>query len=545
MRFFSFSVVGFLFLWPCAGPSWADRVAQAPVTAVTVYPDRAVVTRAATVELSAGLNTVTLPGLPRGLVDDSVQVSAQSAGGLTLLDARVAERHGEAADPERLKPLLEKQEALQEKIDQARIELDLLRQQQGFLAKVEEGVTKGSSDGELPAPEHWRGMMAFFRDSLGELLPSIHEVETRMKKLSEEHAAVKLEIEQTRRGGASRTKEAVIRLEAGAAMEEARLTLVYMVMNAGWSPVYNVRVNSADKGIRLDYEAAIRQRTGEDWENVRLTLSTARPALGGNPPGLGAWIVDVARPPPEPARERSVAPLMRSIAPASAEMVADAGFADAAVEEGLTAVNLRVPVKVSVPADGQPHRMGIATVAMEGDFFYAIVPKLSPHAFLQARVTHAGEAPILPGRATVFLDGNMTGHSHLPRVEPEGNFDLSLGVDEAILVERKLLRRFVDQRGILSRTTRTRFEFLTTVTNRRSTEERFVIRDHVPVSRNERIKVNLEEISGGVADGENPGHYKWEKTLSPGAKLEIPLVFTVEHPDDMSISGLGEVEGRE
>jgi len=208
------------------------------------------------------------------------------------------------------------------------------------------------------------------------------------------------------------------------------------------------------------------------------------------------------------------------------------------VEASLTAVNLRIPVPATIPADNQPHRVGITSTTLDGEFFYTIVPNVSPHAYLQAQVVHTGSAPILAGRTSIFLDGNLVGHSHLPQTEPNEAFDLPLGVDEAILVERKIVRRFVEQRGLLSKSTRTRLEFATTVTNRRATSEKLVIKDHVPVSQDDRIKVELVQLSGGIADPDQPGAYEWTRTLGPGAKLEIPLILWVEHPEDLDVIGL-------
>ncbi len=511
---------------------------DAPVSNVTVYPDRAVVTRSGTVELPAGVSEIRFPNLPDGLLDESLQISGGSPGALEILDVRVARSYREVTEPVRLQPLLEERDRLEKEIAEIDLDLELLQQQRAFLTKAEDSVTSPRGEGELPPPGQWRELMSFFHESLSELLHQMHAQASVREKLNGLLEALNAEIAQTRPGEPGRVKETIVRVQADNPTAEAAFSLSYVVRNAGWNPAYNVRVDSPERTIRLDYEALVRQRTGEDWEGIQLALSTARPALGASPPELQQWVIDVHRPSQRPAATAVPARDLAYRFESGSVPEEVARFRSADVEAGLTAVLLRVPGEVSIPADGQPHRTGIQSLDLDGDFRYTIVPKLSNHAYLQARVTHSGTAPVLPGRANIFLGGNLAGHVSLPRVDPGEEFELPLGVDEAIGVERNLLRRFVERRGILSRTTRTRFEFETEITNQRATAAKVEIEDHVPVSRHERIEVNLIELSGGVADESRPGVHTWKKTLEPGETVKIPLVFSVEHPEDMDVTGL-------
>lgn len=514
---------------------------DAPIADVTVYPDRAVVTRAASTDLSSGINEVTIPGLTANLVDDSLQVMVRGDGKLTLLDVRSATGFSAPAGIERLQPLLDRETELEAEIEKTNQRLAVFQQQREFLAGIEKAATAPRTEGDLPNLQEWADLMTFFEERLTDLLPRIHEADMEKVELEEELKAVQRQIAQTR--GAERTsvKNAVVRISADEPVRNVEISISYVVMNAGWQPNYNLRVASADRSIRLDYQAMVRQQTGEDWSDVALTLSTARPSLGGTPPELGLWRVEEVRPvpPPVPLLQSRAKEAMPADALAFGRVTSEAAdMAKVAVEESLTAVNLRVPSRVVIPADGQPHRVGISGTELVGEFYYTAVPKLSPHAFLQSRVTYEGEAPLLPGNASILMDGNLIGQSRIERVDPREEFDVSLGVDEAIQIERKLLRRLVEPRGLINKSVRTRFEFLTTVTNNRPTAERIVIRDHLPVSQHERIEVKAVELSGGKPEEGKPGHYRWELDLAPREKVELPLTFTIEHPEEMEVSGL-------
>ncbi len=96
----------------------------------------------------------------------------------------------------------------------------------------------------------------------------------------------------------------------------------------------------------------------------------------------------------------------------------------------------------------------------------------------------------------------------------------------------------MEERGIINKTTRTRFEFLTKIVNRRSTAETIVIKDQVPVSQHEEITVHLIELSGGQPEENEPGIYRWTIALAPNEEIHLPLTFAVDHPVGLNITGL-------
>ena len=62
--------------------------------------------------------------------------------------------------------------------------------------------------------------------------------------------------------------------------------LSYKVGNCGWTPQYTVRGRTAQKTFELRYSALVRQMSGEDWKDVKLTLSTASPSIAATRPML-------------------------------------------------------------------------------------------------------------------------------------------------------------------------------------------------------------------------------------------------------------------
>jgi hypothetical protein len=75
------------------------------------------------------------------------------------------------------------------------------------------------------------------------------------------------------------------------------------------------------------------------------------------------------------------------------------------------------------------------------------------------------------------------------------------------------------------------------ITNLREQEAELSLTEQLPVSRNEKIKVRLTSSNPQIQMGEM-GMLEWAFTLPPLSKQELFYQFTVEHPPELSVSGL-------
>ena len=307
----------------------------------------------------------------------------------------------------------------------------------------------------------------------------------------------------------------------------------------------------------------MRNSTGEDWSDIALTLSTARPSLGGGAPELSPWIVDVTRPimmkvtamPAAEARmERAgkgtqafnqLADAASAIRELDEEK--DAGFLAATVEAGATSATFKIPVAVTVPANNTMQKVSIASAKLAANLQYQATPKLLEAAFLSAYAVNNTDYPFLAGPMNTFLDETFVAASRLKTVMPGEKFELALGADEGIAIKRKLVNRFSEDTGLTSKGRRVTYEYLLTITNNKKTAERVVFKEPVPVSRNEKIEVNLlTPAEGDVGTAEKPkqvireadGKLVWRFDLKPGEKREVPLKFSIGYPGDLNVTGV-------
>ena len=132
-----------------------------------------------------------------------------------------------------------------------------------------------------------------------------------------------------------------------------------------------------------------------------------------------------------------------------------------------TSVQFAIPRKMDVPADNAFHRMTILAKNLPAEFSYSATPRLSPFAFLSAKIKNTTEAQWLPGKVSVFVDGDFIGTSHIEPIAKNEEMTLDLGIDEGIKIEREILARLADETLILGKHKRS-FKDKITVENHKS-----------------------------------------------------------------------------
>ncbi len=541
-----------------AAPSLAAPLpAQSSIHAVTVYTDRAIVTRTAPLDLAAtGTVEVTFDKLPANLLDQSLQVSGRGAAQVTILDVTARAAYVDFTPNERVKAIEDEVRTLgkQRRVldDRAKV----LKLQEGSLAKLESAATAAPSKDSAPrlTIEESAKLLAFLEEQRGKLTAERQTLDTQLEDLAAKVEAAQRKLNELRGAGGRSFKTVTVRLDAATA-GKLDLALSYTVPGASWTPSYDARVNSNEKTVALAYYGLVRQNTGEDWKDVALTLSTARPSMGGAAPEVRPWTVDVWVPRPEPlattfgsgGREMRMKTVSAPAAAGAVMMQAmatdavaekDATFATASVDQTATSASFKIAALSSVPSDNSPQKIPVTTAALAANPDYLTTPKLQPAAFLTAKVANTSEFPLLGGAMAVFLDGTFVATSALRTVMPEEKFELALGVDEGISVKHKRVKRFAEDTGLTNSGKRVTYEYLLTLQNNKKAAVRVVVADQIPVSRNEKIVVKQLAPDAKEFKPTAEGALKWTLDLKPGEKRELTVKFSLDHPNDVQVTGL-------
>ena len=505
---------------------------EAPIVAVTVFRDGARVQRGGTVSIEPGRQTVLIGGLPASVDPASVRVSARGPG-LALLNVEVHRRY-------RTDPLREEVARLRAEVDRCRdavqalddedtavqARLDFLGHLSGAAATALARAVGFGRSGHDDLTRMSGHLSADTADALGRR----REIGARRRTARRELEAAEQRLDQAekRAGHAVGFAEVSAILEASAATS-AEVTLSYHVPGASWRPLYDLTLDGEQ--LAVSYLAEVTQQTGEDWPAVELVLSTVR--RGQGLPELDPWYIGRAQPVPVPRAPRAMA---------AAATVSFAGADEAAPltaepGESGTGVVYRVQRPLAVPADGGPHKTAVARFELDAALDHLAVPVLAPEAYLRATVTNTSALLLLPGPARVFHGSQFVGETSLETVAAGEEFELQLGVDDQIRVERRLRRRGTSK-AVIGGTRTIDVAYEITVENHRPARTRVSVHDRVPVSTDGDIKVRLREASPAPAEQTDLGELTWELPLEGGQAATIRHRFTVEHPAQVTVTGL-------
>jgi uncharacterized protein (TIGR02231 family) len=533
------------------------------ITAVAVYPDRAVLTRLGRVELPAGDSELILDGLPAALVDESLQVSGRGTAAATILDVNLRRTFLETSPDPRLRALEEELANLQREDEALVARLKQLDEQRSLLQRIEAALTATptkDSPTARPSLDEWQRLLAFQAENLTRLAGDQQSLQLQRSALAAKIAAVEAQLNEIRGRSPQRRsqKAATLRVSASHA-GTLELSVSYTTPGASWSAAYDARLRAETRAIDVTYYGVIRNGTGEDWNGVALTLSTARPGLGGGAPTLSPWVVEPVRPMPTAylaqgvassefkTARRAAGPTEALTLAGSAAAESDATVAEATVQTGLSSATFRIEAPLSLPSDRSAQKVVITTLNCPAELRYETAPKLIEAAYLSASSTNRSDFPWLAGPVNAFLGDTFIATSALRAVMPGETLALSLGVDDSIAVKRRIVKRFTEDTGLTNSGRRITHEYVVTLTNNKKTAERIVLREPTPVSRDEKIVVKVitpaeRDISSATApkeiSREADGILAWRIDLKPGEKREVPIKLTIEHPADLTVTGL-------
>lgn len=527
------------------------------ISAVTVYADRAVVTRTATVELPAGAGEIVFAQLPESLLDQSLQVTGRGTAQAMILDVSARRTYVDFTPNERVKQIEDQLRALRADDRRLQDEGGVLGSQREAITRFIAGaVSPGGKDVDRPKLEDVRATLEFGQKQLVEIAAAVQRIDAQRETLAEKIAALEQQMNELRGAGGRGFKTVTVRVSSAQA-GSLEVALSYTVGGASWSPSYDARVLSGERAVALGYFGVVRQNTGEDWQDVALTLSTARPSLGGAAPTLTAWNLDVWREDvvtlsrfearAASAKVAANAPRVVNMqtmtsdavgSAASAPEIREADLAAATLEAGATSASFKIATAATIPSDGTAQKVPIASARFAANPEYLTVPKRQQTAFLTAKVVNSSDFPLLAGAMNVFLDGTFVATSQLRTVMAGEKFDLALGADEGISVKHKRVQKFTEDTGLTNSGKRITYEYLLTIQNNKRTAERVIVVDQVPLSRNEKVVIKQLAPDAREVKPTDEGTLKWTLDLKPGEKREITVKFTVEHPNDVTVTGL-------
>jgi uncharacterized protein (TIGR02231 family) len=503
---------------------------------ITVYRDRALITRTARVQLTPGEHRLIYEPLPAGLINESVNVRGEGTARVTILGVETQQAFpGEPILP-RVRELENRIEELRHTYNVIQSEITSLEAERELLKSIR--VYTGEQMGkelsvQQPDTRRWESTIQYLRTKLEENLKAHLEKQSAQNDIRQQIELLEKEVQQITARQQRDAKRVTVRVRADQT-GYFDLTLTYLTGGASWRPVYDARVSDGNDDVRLTYNALVSQRTGEDWDNARIVLSTARPAAGARMPVLGPWFLQVRLPRPPVPAERLEKQTDEAVYLAEMRAMPAAAVA----EEQITSMIFRVPGTHSIPSDGSGHQVYVNDYTFSGPKEYIATPKLTPYAFLQVKTKNSSDVVLLPGTMSIFLGHDFVGSSSIGYTAKEEALELYLGIDEGIRISRTEVSKKVDEGGFLTKRKKTDYVYKIEVENYKPYPATISLVDHIPVSQHSDIEVRVTGIRPEPVQQTEQGILTWKLELRPGEKKEIDYEFWIRHPQEMNVTGI-------
>jgi uncharacterized protein (TIGR02231 family) len=527
-----------------AMPAKAANVeATSAVDTVTVYPDGASVTRAITVEIPAGDNTLVIRDFPLALDTSSLRVEGEA--GAKLIIGAIDTRPPRAAPPVNLPEIDKRIEALKDERGNLQGAIAAATARRKFAERFAETSPAGIGEkGEARPIADWRAAFAAVAEEVATADSAIRDAERKQREIDREISR----LESDRATKPPSKLEVRIDLTADAAAR-ATLRVTYAVRGARWTALYDARLDTGAKdrkpALELVRRAEIIQTTGEDCSNVALSVSTVRSALSGKAPELNPLIVQYppqARPAPASAAmddKVNSRALRGALTNEVDQLKKRADEQQAAADVGGFQVVFKIPGRVSLGASEGAKSLRVSTATIAPDLLVRSVPVIDPTAFLEASFTQNEDAPLLPGRISIYRDGVFVGRGQMAAANKDETVRLGFGADDRVKVERLVVKRNEGSAGLILATSKTDERlFKTVIRNGHDFPIRIAIEDQLPVSENEDILVDmLPSTTPPTATNlrDRRGVLEWAFEAKPAEVRDLAFAWRLRWPKDKGV----------
>lgn len=512
----------------------AEKEIKAGINHVTVYPDRAQVSHEAAVTMAPGKTVLKLTGLSPYIDAQSVQV--KGFGEFTILSVNhqndYLENLNTSPDAESIHSQIE---ALQLQVEDEKAGISVLQEKASFLTANKALLLKETT----VSAENVKSIIDLYTSNMEQVTMNTLKKQRQIKEYEKRISALQQQLSTRLEKRQLPTGEIFIGVSAGKQVS-GKMTISYVVSNAGWYPSYDVRVDDIRNPVAISFKANIFQNTGNEWKDVKLSFSNATPWISGNIPVLTPWFLDFFNPIQPRMAIRGSQRMAEAPAAAEAveyakmdEVITVAAGPEVQKQVGETSVTFDIALPYSILSDGKIQTVEIQKLTSPAEYKYLTLPKRSQLAYLTANLGNWSEMSLQSGEATLYFENSFVGKSFLDVKQLTDTLTMSLGTDNGILVKREKRKDFTSKRTLGSNKTETS-SFLITVRNNKPNAVNITVKDQIPVSSNSSIEVQPLELSAGKHD-QQTGYVSWDLELKPGETKQVVLSYSVKYPKDQNI----------
>jgi uncharacterized protein (TIGR02231 family) len=512
---------------------FAQANVSSKITQVTVYLQGAQLVHTAETQVSQGKQAVVFTGLSADMQPESVVLECSNRN-VVFQSVSIRNNYLKEQTPNaKIAELQEKSALVEEKLATLRAEKGVYAKERDMLFRNE---AIGGTANNVPIAEIEKAA-DFFRKRNNEINVFLLKADAEERKLIKESTGYTAQLLEMNAKENPPTSEVTVVLDAKT-RGEAIFTLKYLVRNAGWAPKYDVRAENAVDPVKLDYHANVFNKSGLDWTEVLMVLSTSEPLQGAEKPTLETWDVAEATKRVAGVQKNLETVVVMDMKSNRSDYLkkedrgGEVAFQQVAVQELSAEFEIELPY--SIMSDGKPYVVDVTSYSLPATYMHYAVPKQDADAFLMAKVVGWNTLNLVSGKASVYFAGAYLGQSFINTASVDDTLSLSLGRDKRVALARKKQSE-LSKRQLLGNNEKETFYFETTVRNNRDKEINVLLEDQLPISSDGQIEVAMLEISGAVLE-KNTGKLSWNMKLAPGESKTVTLGYSIKTPKSMQVS---------
>ncbi|HLP11398.1 MAG TPA: mucoidy inhibitor MuiA family protein, partial [Flavobacteriales bacterium] len=414
-------------------------------------------------------------------------------------------------------------------------------------------VVKGETHGM--EAEDVTDLLDFYRDKLNEINTKSLALEKLLEVLGERKNKFTSEYNKLVSGKAKTFSELLVTVRAKHA-GKANFTIDFYTPDAGWNPLYDIRNNGSSGQLEITSSATMWQKTGYEWKNVDITLSTLNPQFNINAPVVGPQALELGvsyyqrqnqTQQYDMWRQQSImadsliVPQGRNVDGSiifSSPRNSDPQFTQYWKSDFDNQTNnvsngpgteYKIATPYTIPSNAKDTRIEINRKMVTATFKYKTVPKVEKAVFLMALITGWDTLNYYPGTANVFNNGTYVGNVFLNTQTVQDSLELSLGQDKSFSVEYETVSEKTFTQNSGSSVKRGK-GYLIKIMNKKDVPVTLEILDQAPLTTTQEVSITIDK-GEGVLDPMT-GFVTWRKTLPPGQKTEVPISYTVKYPKE-------------
>lgn len=523
----------------------ADITISSKITEVMVYQQFAQITANADVNIVPGTYNLIVDNLSQYTNEGSLQLKGD-ANFVILSISTQMNYLGEEKKSRQLIALEDSIDRLTLKISANNSQIEVYTAEHDMIIANQKisGANNGVTTLELEK------MANFYRQRLLDIKIKRGDLQRKQQEMAKKQLALTNQLNQLKAEQTSVYLQAIISIQSNVTAK-TKLSLNYVVSNAGWSPIYDIKSESVNAPLKIVSKANVYQNTGDLWKEVKMSISTGNPSINNTKPNLQPYYLSIYNPVTNyntnnyrnknagvPAEMPQM--MMESKTEKQGnrmdEIVVTNSSAYTTNVESTTSNVFEISLPYTIPSDGKEYVVAIQTYDVPAVYSYYSTPKLEKEVFLIATITNWEQTGLLPGEANLFNEGTYVGKSYFDTKITGDTLPISLGRDKNININRKKTKNFTEK-NFTGNTKKTSLEYEIEIKNKKKGEIDLVIEDQYPLSKIEEVEVELYN-DGGATVNKETGKLRWNFKLKAAENKTLKFGYHVKYPKKIILNNL-------